>query len=141
MDAQRQAFLDDLEADLTTAGPDASAGTDAQPHRARPTGRFARRAGVVGLLLAAGLPLLGYSAAAAHASTAGAVRPAVLYCGIPNPVPYTHTKTCNDGAWYMHTFMTSYPHGLGGLGTCYVFDRTYFGCGGESDAGYYTVCD
>jgi hypothetical protein len=141
MDVQRLAFLDDIEDDLTTAGLDRTVETNARSGRAGWRSRLTRGFGVVGLLLLAGVPLVGYSATAAHASAAASVRPAVIYCGIPNPVPRTHTKSCNDGAWYLHTFMTSYPHGPGGQGTCYVFDRTYYGCGGESDAGYYTVCD
>lgn len=129
MDTQQLALLDDIEADLTAPRVESR----------RSRGRLAR-VGAAGAMLAAGATMLALPGGPANAATGPAARPAVPYCGVPNPVPRDHTKSCDDGAWYLFTYVFSYPSGPGGQYDCYVFDRTYFGCGGESDAGTATAC-
>ncbi|MFD1049039.1 hypothetical protein ACFQ1S_27635, partial [Kibdelosporangium lantanae] len=76
----------------------------------------------------------------ASASTADSTPLAVPYCGVPNPVPYSHTKSCGIGFYY-HDFIYSYASGPGGLKTCYVFwsHLSDLGCG--ADPGHETyIC-
>src|SRR5689334_1746577 len=100
MDAERLAFLDDIESDLTTmksSHPVEVGRRSATPGRSR---GLIRRIGIVAAILAAGASFCALSASAACAGPADNVRPAVPYCGVPNPVPRSHTKSCGLGFYY-----------------------------------------
>ncbi|MDT4986650.1 MAG: hypothetical protein QOI74_744 [Micromonosporaceae bacterium] len=141
MDAQRQAFLDDIEADLTTTTSNHLAGAGPRPVTAGHSSRFIRRVAAVGVALAAGVPFAMLSTTAAHASTAGSVHPAVD-CFTPRPVAANYTKGCNSGAFVNFKFDFSYAAGPGGQRDCFVFERTYFSpCTGAVDLPAATACN
>jgi hypothetical protein len=143
MDARRQAFLDDIETDLTamTSNTLAESSRPAAPGRA--SSGLARKIAAVTVVLAGGASLLTLSATAATASpiAAAAIQGGDPNCFNPNPVNHDHEKYCGSGATIFFKYLTSYSHGPGGQGTCFVFGRTYFGCGGGSAIPDATVCD
>jgi hypothetical protein len=123
MDKEHLAFLDSIEADLTTRKP--SQPTEAGPRSmaaGKPRKLF-RKIGMLGVTLAAAA-----SFSALHATAASAV----ILCEVPNPVPYSHTKSCGIGFYY-HDFIYSYGAGPGGQRTCYVFwsHLSDLGCGAD----------
>jgi hypothetical protein len=138
MDARRQAFLDDIEADLTATRAEASP----QPATSvRRSSGLARKIAAVSVVLAGGASLLTLSATAATASPVASIQGGDPNCFNPNPVNHDHEKYCGSGATVFFKFLSQYPHGPGGQGACYVFGRTYFGCGGGSAIPDATVCD
>jgi hypothetical protein len=96
---------------------------------------------MIGAVLAASASFATLPAAAAYATQpAGSVSPAVPYCGVPNPIPRSHTKSCGIGFYY-HDFIYQYGAGPGGQRDCYVFwsHLSDLGCG--SDPGHETsIC-
>jgi hypothetical protein len=140
MDAERLAFLDDIEADLATTKSASPVGHGSRPATTGRSGRSFRRIGLFGAGLAACASFLTLSATVANATTVGAATatPAVPYCGVPNPVPYSHTKSCGVGFYY-HDFIYQYTGRLGQQ--CYDFwsHLSDLGCG--SDPGHETfIC-
>jgi hypothetical protein len=136
MNSERLAFLDDLEADLTT---EKASRTGSRPTAAT---RFVQRLGVAGAVLAASASLSALLSSAAYASTAEThTEISVLSgCGTPNPVPYSHFKSCGTGG-YQHDYRSQYAAGPGGQRTCYVFWSTLLDLGCGTDPGHLTtVC-
>jgi hypothetical protein len=137
MDAQRQAFLDDIEAELVAPRPGTSSGAGSRSTTAGYSKRLAGKMGAVGAVLVASASLFGFTATAAHASTGGSVRPATVdSCFEPNFVHWDHTKSCGlafVSFHYLNTIADPYE-------VCYVFDATYFGCGGATDIGEKVAC-
>src|SRR5690349_4242812 len=99
MDAQRVAFLDDIETDLTAKTSTSTAGR---------ASKLLSRIGTVGAVVAAGVSLFVMTPGAAHASARPLANP---YCMVPNPVPYTHSKACNLIRFYRHEFLSQSPAG------------------------------
>ncbi|MGF7239446.1 MAG: hypothetical protein ACQSGP_31490 [Frankia sp.] len=140
MDTRKRTFLDDIESDLTSAKPSQSVEVGSRSATAGYGRRLVRRMGVVGAALAAGTSFFALSGGAAYASSAAEVRPMVIYCGVPNPVPRDHTKDCGDGSYYSFKFEFSYPSGPGGLEDCYVFERSFFSLCVGSVVDTATIC-
>jgi hypothetical protein len=133
MDADRLAFLDDVETDLTTVPA---------THHSAPvkSGKVVRRIGLIGATLAASFSFVTLAAGVASASTSDNTALAVPFCGVPNPVSYNHTKSCGVGFYY-HDFIYSYASGPSGNKTCYVFWTHFSDLGCASDPGHETqVC-
>jgi hypothetical protein len=131
MDKERLAFLDRIEADMTTRKPSRPVEATARPVEPAGPSRLFRRIGMFGVTLAAAV-----SFSALHANAASAVP----YCGVPNPVAYSHTKSCGVGFYY-HDYIYQYGAGPGGQKTCYVFwsHLSDLGCG--ADPGHETyIC-
>jgi hypothetical protein len=141
MNAERLAFLDDLEADLTTTKSSRAVEVGSRPETTRYSKSLSRRIGILGATLAAGVSLFTLSTNAAYASPAQGVRPAVPFCGVPNPVPYSHSKACNLTLYYYHEYLSQSPAGPGGQRTCYNFWTTKVDMGCGADPGRFTkVC-
>lgn len=141
MDAQRRAFLESVEADMTTSRPQANAGSGTAP-----TGRW-KRLGVKGA--AAGALLAGVSFLALPATPAQA-RPTVVPqprsvviqdgpCYTPNMEQRDHQKVCvNRYTFYNYTYLYA-DHVHTNL-WCFIFDATWFSCGGANYIGRKTRC-
>jgi hypothetical protein len=117
MNARRLAFLDDIEADLTTPKPHSKA--------------TAIRLGAVGAVLAAGAALFTLSPAtpaSAAPVSANATDVSIMSdCYTPEAVNHNYAKDCGDGSYVLFIFTNDYACGPGGQGTIYRFNRTYFG--------------
>ena len=141
MNAERLAFLDDLEADLTTTEPSRAVEVGSRRKTTRSSTSLSRRIGVLGATLAVGVSLLTLSANAAYAGTAQELRGYDPFCGVPSPVPRTHSKACSPTRFYNHEYYGQDSAGPGGQKVCYNFLTTMvdFGCG--ADPGRYTrIC-
>lgn len=142
MNSERLAFLDDLEADLTADRATRPVEVGSGPATAGVVRKVVRRLGVAGALLAASASLSALLSSAAYASTAEATTEVSVLsdCGTPNPVPYSHFKSCGSGG-YQHDFRSQYAAGPGGQRTCYVFWSTMLDLGCGTDPGRSkTVC-
>jgi hypothetical protein len=139
--AQRLAFLDDIESDLSTTTSSRSVEVGSRPATVGYSKRLIRRISVAGAVLMAAVSLSTLPAGAAHASTASGVRPAVPFCWLPYPIPFDHSKTCDNFiTFYNHDFITAYAAGPGGQRTCYVFLSTLFTPCGADPGRYNTAC-
>ncbi|MFI6294909.1 hypothetical protein ACIBEJ_25190 [Nonomuraea sp. NPDC050790] len=120
MNTERLAFLENIEADLTARKPSEPS---SRPTPAGKSRKLLRKLGMFGFMLAAAASFSVLNSTAANATP---------YCGIPNPIPRSHTKSCGLN-FYSHDFIYSYPSGPGGLKECYVFWSTLhdFGCGAD----------
>lgn len=142
LDAQRLAFLDNVEADLISSESIRPVKIDSRPATSMFSKRWIRQLGMISALLAAGTPFFTLSANAAVAAEVGKASPAVPYCGVPNPVPYSHSKACSPLAYYYHEFISSSPAGPGGQRDCFHFLSTLVDSGCGADPGRYTtVCN
>jgi hypothetical protein len=141
LDAQRRAFLDAVEADLTTSRlplPNADSGT-------APTGRW-KRLGVKGAIagaLLASASFLAFPTAPAQANpTVAQPRSVVIQdgdCYTPDMVQYDHTKVCPNPLTFM-SYTYQYADHVHTNLWCFIFDATFFGCGGTSHVGTKTRC-
>jgi hypothetical protein len=128
VDAQRRAFLADVEADLTTSSvaPAVDGG-----YRKRRAGKL----GAIATAALAGASFFAFSATAASASVSPATgnsvaSPALADCFTPNHVPYSHTKDCEGVTYINWSYLYTYSPD-GGIVICYEFNG-YFNspCGG-----------
>jgi hypothetical protein len=124
----RRAFLENIEAELTTANVAHSVKSGRSASRG--VGRFAAAAVLVG----ASFLTLSATATAASAAPATAQTQSALAgtgdCYNPNHVQYTHTKQCVGITWVRHVYKYTYSPN-GGIVHCYVFDSEINNpCGG-----------
>lgn len=132
MDAQRQAFLEEIQADLNSA---------ARPGKSRAKG-IAAKLGAVGSVAAASVGLLAATVSPAEASPApkqGDAVHAKASCAAADPIPQSQSKWCGTQNYYFaYTgFKPAGPH------TCYFFDLTIYhaACGGTVHVGGTEACD
>ncbi|WP_156325730.1 hypothetical protein [Nonomuraea sp. SBT364] len=141
MHEQRQAFLDNLETELTSAPSNHPETGSGRVRRSHINGMKMRR-GLAGALLA-GASFLAFAAAPAQAAGAPPViKPssvAEANCFTPDFVPWDHTKTCgNPIAFVNWTFVDEQwttPYYV-----CYVFDGWWYGCGGGTELPRASAC-
>lgn len=124
--AQQMEFLDGIEAGQSSAGA------------ARPA-RTARGVRLFGGAVLAGASLISVFGSTAEAATP--VHPAspasVDSCFEPDHVPHDHAKGCGLAqVVYDYQYTYSPNQAL----QCYVFEATYFGCGGASGLGIKESC-
>jgi hypothetical protein len=116
MDARQLAFLDDIEADLTTPKPHSKA--------------TAIRLSAFGAVLAASAAFFTLSpatpASAAPVSAKATGFDVLVDCFTPVAVNNNYTKDCNSGAWVAFIFLREWACGPGGQGSIYQFSRTYY---------------
>jgi hypothetical protein len=127
MDVRRRAFLEALEADLSSP---AQVTTPDSP---------ARRAGKVSAFAATLLASAAFfagSAGAAGASPAGAN--GVLGCMDPDFKNYTHTKNCSGLDIQRFTYLRTYSPNQAVV--CHVFHHESFTCNSWYHAGYPEAC-
>jgi hypothetical protein len=139
MNADRQAFLDDIEADLTTTRSSRPVEVSSRRATAGNSSRLIRRIGIAGAVLAASASFSTLFTSTASASPAAASS-VLSDCATPNPVPYSHFKSCGVGG-FNHDYRSQYSAGPGGQRTCYVFWSTMLDLGCGTDPGRWkTVC-
>lgn len=143
MEAQRRAFLERIEADLT-ARSDRFEGTDRAPRNQtnKRYRRIARNVGAVAAVLAGGVIPLAVGANSANAASPGqggsAQEVVIASCVQPDPVAFSHNKMCGAGLQrfiYLHNYSPN-----GGLIRCYVFDHISMACGFPHYAGRKEAC-
>lgn len=129
MDARRRAFLDGIEADLTTTAVSHDA-VDHAVTAAHPR-QLARKVGTVVVALTAGASFFLLPAAGtATAQVSAAAQQAASNCMVPDHVPWTHTKQCPSVTWVKYWYKYTYSPN-GGIVLCYVFDADVNSpCGG-----------
>jgi hypothetical protein len=129
VNGEQLAFLDAIEADLTTAK--AQGVPEFVPGRSRGR-KFLRGAGVAGAVMAASVSFSALFAPAASAGTAVAVpRSVSSSCTQPDPIPRDHYKSCGSNGYY-HFYRGSYTVGSGpSERNCYKFHSELrdLGCG------------
>jgi hypothetical protein len=132
MEAERLAFLDDVEDDLISMKSSRPVDIDARPEAPSKSTSLLRKIGLASAALAAGTSFVAFSAGAANAGTNGAASGGYA-CNTPNPVPYSHYKPCAGYAGYQYDFLSQYSAGPGSQKACYVFWQTFsdLGCGAD----------
>jgi hypothetical protein len=136
MDARQRAFLNAVVDDLA-ASRSHDSGTVPARHTTRRSG--VNRA-VAGALLA-GAAFVGFSATAAHAGPPARTNGAVIQsdCFTPDFIPQNHSKTCTGGIAFV-SYKYLYTYSPNQVVVCYMFDATYYGCGGSTDLGRRPLC-
>jgi hypothetical protein len=124
MDTRQLAFLDDVEADLTTPKPHSKA--------------TVKRLGAFGAVLAAGAAFFTLSPATPASATPASAAPVSANatdvsitsdCFTPVTASSNYTRPCSSTTWVAFTFTGESACGPGGQGTIYHFNRQYFSVG------------
>ncbi|SFB22239.1 hypothetical protein SAMN05216266_106230 [Amycolatopsis marina] len=136
MNAERLAFLDSIEANLTTTKLDR---TISDEHKGK-SKKSIKRMAVAAAVMAASASFSTLFNSTAYAITSETPVSVESSCGIPNPIPRDHFKSCGIGG-YNHYFRSSWPSGPGGIRTCYSFWSELLDLGCGTDPGRTTqVC-
>lgn len=106
------------------------------PQSSHPIGRKVRAATAT---LLASASIFAFSATAATADTGSGSVIQEEDCFTPNHVKADHTKPCGIG-WAFVSYKYQYEFHVHGNVWCFVFDATYFGCGGPSPIGEELSC-